>query len=132
MAASDLQKRPMLGVDVFSPPSKGKVKVDPALIPLADHQSELLVRAFQKVLQNLGERARVFEITVDPVSVVERMRLVVDAIESAGCIVTFSDLIEDSPDLISVIGVFPSSIFDSSEILPMSVMFPSLSSTTNV
>lgn len=106
LAASDLQNRPMLGVDVFSAPSKGKVKVDPALIPLADHQSELLVRAFQKVLKNLGERAKVFEITVDPVSVVERMRLVVDAIESAAGPVHFSDLIKDSTDRVSVIGVF--------------------------
>lgn len=106
LAASDLQKRPVLGIDVFAPPAKGKVKMDAALIPLADHQSELLSRAFQRVLANLGERSQVFEITVDPVSVVERMRTVVDQIEAAGGNARFSDLIGESPNRIAVIGVF--------------------------
>lgn len=106
LAASDLQRRPVLGLDVFAPPSKGKVKMDAKLIPLADHQSELLTRAFQRVLANLGERSQVFEITVDPVSVVERMRGVIDSIESAGGRICFSELVGSNPERVSIIGIF--------------------------
>ena len=104
-AAATLESRPLLGSDVFAPPQKVS-KIDPALIPLADHVSELLVQAFQGVLTKLGERSNVFRITLDAVSVVERMRMVVDTIRAVGGRATFSDLIGTSPDRISAIGIF--------------------------
>ncbi len=104
-AAGDLGNRPTLGSEVFAAPSKG-TKIDPALIPLADHQSELLVQAFQAVLTKLGEKARVFSITVDSVSVVERMRLVVDSIRAVGGISTFSQILGEKADRGKAIGIF--------------------------
>jgi segregation and condensation protein A len=104
-AAGDLANRPMLGSDVFAAPAKGN-KIDPSLIPLADHQAELLVQAFHNVLTKLGEKARVFSITVDSVSVIERMRIVVDTIRSVGGVATFSKLLGDVRERAQAIGVF--------------------------
>jgi segregation and condensation protein A len=104
-AAEELGNRPLLGSEVFAPPSKG-VKIDPTLIPLADHQSELLVQAFQRVLQRLGEKARVFSITIDAVSVVERMRTVVDSVRALGGRATFSSLFKGAYDRATAIGIF--------------------------
>lgn len=104
-AAGDLASRPTLGSEVFAAPSKG-TKIDPALIPLADHQSELLVQAFQSVLTRLGEKARVFSITIDSVSVVERMRRVVDTIREKGGVSSFSALLGSVHDRGTAIGVF--------------------------
>lgn len=105
VAAGDLASRPTLGCEVFAAPSKG-TKIDPALIPLANHQSELLVRAFQQVLSRLGEKARVFSITIDSLSVVERMRIVVDTIRASGGTSTFSGLFAGSYDKTTAIGIF--------------------------
>lgn len=104
-AAGELASRPTLGSDVFAAPSKG-VKIDPRLIPLANHKSEALVQAFHKVLARLGEKARVFSITIDSVSVVERMRMVVDAIRARGGTTTFAGLFEGAYDRSSAIGMF--------------------------
>jgi segregation and condensation protein A len=104
-AAGDLAGRPCLGQDVFAPPVKGN-RVDPALIPLADHQSELLVQAFQKVLAKANERGRTFSITIDSMTVVERMRLVVDTLRGSGGCASFSALIGEAADRGSMIGVF--------------------------
>jgi segregation and condensation protein A len=104
-AAQDLGARPHLGLDVFAPPVKGN-KIDPKLIPLADHQSELLVKAFHAVLARMGEKASVFSITIDPVSVIERMRRVVDSLKSFGGSAKFSDLLVGVTDRASAIGVF--------------------------
>jgi segregation and condensation protein A len=104
-AAGALSARPTLGSEVFAAPSKGS-KIDPALIPLADHQSELLVQAFQQVLSRLGEKARVFSITIDSVSVVERMRMVVDTIRARGGVSTFRQLFSGAYDRTSAIGMF--------------------------
>jgi segregation and condensation protein A len=104
-AAGELAVRPTLGSEVFAAPSKG-TKIDPALIPLADHQSELLVRAFQQVLTRLGEKARVFSITIDSVSVVERMRMVVDTIRARGGVTRFSELFTGRYDRVAAIGMF--------------------------
>jgi segregation and condensation protein A len=105
LVAGELAGRPHLGHDVFAPPVKG-TKIDPSLIPLADHQSELLAQAFQKVLTKMEERGRTFSITIDSMSVVERMRIVVDVLRAAGGTASFAALIADAPDRGSAIGVF--------------------------
>lgn len=104
-AAADLAGRPCLGHDVFAAPVKGN-KIDPSLIPLADHQAELLVHAFQKVLTKMSERGRTLSITIDAMSVVERMRSVVDSLRSVGGEASFSALLQSVPDRASAIGVF--------------------------
>lgn len=104
-AAANLGERPVLGHDVFAAPVKAK-KIDPALIPIADHQSELLVQAFHAVLSRLGEKSRVYSITIDTVSVVERMRTVVDSLKVRGGVGTFTDLLSNVTDRASAIGVF--------------------------
>ncbi len=104
-AAGELAGRPTLGSEVFAAPAKG-TKIDPALIPLADHQSELLVQALQRVLARLGAKARVFSITIDSVSVVERMRMVVDTIRAAGGVSTFRGLFTGHYERSQAIGMF--------------------------
>jgi segregation and condensation protein A len=104
-AAADLEGRPLLGSEVFAPPTKVS-KIDPALIPLADHASELLVQAFQSVLTKLGERSNVFRISIDSISIVERMRIVVDKLHSVGGRATFSVLVGPNVDRMSAIGTF--------------------------
>lgn len=104
-AAGVLSARPTLGNDVFAPPAKG-MKLDPSLVPLADHSSDLLARAFQSVLSRLGERAAVYSITIDSVSVVERMRTVVDSLKEQGGRGTFITLLGENPDRGRMIGVF--------------------------
>ncbi|MCX6115516.1 MAG: segregation/condensation protein A [Proteobacteria bacterium] len=103
--ASDLAARPALGHDVFAAPVKA-TKIDPALIPLADHQSELLVQALQKVLTRLGEKAAVFAVTIDSISVIDRMRMVVDSIKVMGGRTTFWQIIGGVEDRSTAIGVF--------------------------
>ena len=105
LAAVQIGERPALGHDVFAAPVKG-TKIDPALIPLADHESELLVRAFQKVLARLDEKSSVFSITIDSMSVVERMRVVVDSLKSFGGVSTFTQLLGQVHDRGTAIGVF--------------------------
>jgi segregation and condensation protein A len=104
-AAGVLSARPTLGSEVFAPPAKS-MKLDPSLVPLADHSSELLARAFQSVLSRLGERAAVYSITIDTVSVVDRMRSVVDSLKECGGQGTFVTLVGANPDRGSVIGIF--------------------------
>jgi len=104
-AAANLSSRPVLGHDVFSAPVKAK-KIDPALIPIANHESELLVRAFHSVLSRMGEKAATMSISIDPVTVVERMRTVVDTLTSRGGGGTFLELLGESYDRPKVIGVF--------------------------
>ncbi len=105
LAAGDIGSRPALGHDVFSAPVKA-AKIDPALIPLAGHESELLARAFQKVLARLGEKSAVFSITIDSMSVVERMRRVVDSLRSTGGTASFISLLGQAADRGTAIGVF--------------------------
>ena len=91
-AATVLRGCPVLGYDVFAAPSRGS-KIDPAAVPLADHESHLLAQAFQEVLKRLGERSAVLSITLDTVSVVERMRRVTDQLHKQGGSLTFSSLL---------------------------------------
>jgi segregation and condensation protein A len=104
-AAGDLGSRPVLGQDVFAPPVKSK-KIDPALIPIADHQADLLVRAFHSVMSRLGERSATYSIRIDTVSVVERMRIVVDSLKTLGGAGTFAALLGENADRMTAIGVF--------------------------
>lgn len=105
LAAGEIGARPALGHDVFSAPVKA-TKIDPALIPLASHESEILSRAFQKVLQRLGEKTSVFSITIDSISVVERMRRVVDSLKLQGGVSTFSSMLGEVRDRSTAIGIF--------------------------
>ena len=105
LAASDIGSRPALGHDVFAAPVKA-AKIDPLLIPLASHESELLARAFQKVLQKLGEKSSVFSITIDSVSVMDRMRMVIDSLKFAGGATSFSGVLGGTRDRGVAIGIF--------------------------
>jgi segregation and condensation protein A len=104
-AAAMLSGRPTLGHDVFASPPKVS-KIDPALIPLADHSTELLAVAFQEVLKKLGERNQTFKLTLDTVSIVDRMRSVVDTLRFAGGGTTFQALLATVEDRISAVGTF--------------------------
>jgi segregation and condensation protein A len=104
-AAAMLGERPTLGHDVFASPPKVS-KIDPALIPLADHSSELLTTAFQEVLKKLGERSATYTLTLDTVSIVDRMRAVVDTLRETGGTTTFQRILANVTDKISAVGTF--------------------------
>jgi len=104
-AAGSLQHRPMLGHDVFGSPERG-VKIDSRLVPLANHEANILMVAFQNVLRRAGERSVVLSITADPVSTVERMRTVVDRLQQTQGRSTFTQLLSDATDRFSAIGIF--------------------------
>jgi segregation and condensation protein A len=104
-AAAMLGERPTLGHDVFASPPKVS-KIDPALIPLADHPSELLTTAFQEVLKKLKERGATYTLTLDTVSIVDRMRSVVDTLRNNGGTTTFQRILENVTDRISAVGTF--------------------------
>jgi segregation and condensation protein A len=100
-----LSERPTLGHEVFSSPPKIS-KIDPALIPLADHTTELLATAFQEVLKKLGERNATLRLSLDTVSIVDRMRGVIDILRHVGGTTTFTYLLSSAQDKISAVGTF--------------------------
>ena len=64
------------------------------------------MQALQKVLTRLGEKAAVFAVTIDSISVIDRMRMVVDSIKGMGGRTTFWQIIGGVEDRSTAIGVF--------------------------
>jgi len=92
-SAGKLANRDLLGVDVFSAPPSLE-KVPPDQVEYAPHDPFLLGKAFRKLLQKVKDDPSVV-ITLDTVSIVERMmRILAQLKESQGRAV-FYDLIPD-------------------------------------
>jgi segregation and condensation protein A len=89
-AAGELERRPLLGREVFAPPGA-------ELEPPAEGEREIevgivaLLEALRRVLRQARAGDAIHEVVSDPVTVRERMVVVVDALERADA-VEFADL----------------------------------------
>lgn len=90
--ASLLAERKLLGVDVFAPPeSCGGVEAPP--VQFVDHSPILLGKAFRRLIERLPQEGPGFTISMDSVSIVERMMFVLDALKARGGSVNFTELV---------------------------------------
>ena len=94
----------LLGVDVFAPPSCLK-HVTGAKEKFIDHDPMLLGRAFRKLLSQVGQEAK-FYISVDPVSIMERMMTVIETLKTNQGRVAFYKLVPDLTSRNSIVGTF--------------------------
>ena len=105
-AAASFRDWPKLGSEVFA--SASSLDKIPAIEgPLANHSVVLLQRAFDRVLKRLRESNSKIEISFDPISIVERMRVVLDKLEHCvGQKLAFGRLVEDVLSKSSIVGTF--------------------------
>lgn len=103
--ARHLATRHLLGVDVFAPPGVVFPGEEPEML-LKDHDAMLLGKAFHKLLQKSGAPVALMTISVDSVSIVERMIGVLDLLKSTGKAIDFERLIPDSTNRGTVISTF--------------------------
>lgn len=102
--AFKLSCRKILGVDVFSTSSSlGGVEAFPT--PLKAHDPFLLGKAFKKMLEKLPAEV-LYTISVDTVTIVERMVKVVEILKASSEPVRFENLIVDKSSRASIIGSF--------------------------
>ena len=103
--AMQLSERDLLGLDVFENLAIfDGIKPSPA--ELKNHEPMLLAKAFKKLLEKNKGTAPLFTITVDSVSIVDRMMGILDMLNSAKSAVSFERLIADRTDRGSVISGF--------------------------
>ena len=104
-AALELGRRSMLGVDVFEGPSLLRY-VDARPREYCRHDPVLLGKAFSRLLQKASERGVSITISVDSVSIVERMMKVLKLLEESNGPVVFYALVPDVTSRASVISTF--------------------------
>ena len=93
-----------LGIDVF--PNLALLKeIDPVDPGYAEHDPFLLGRAFRKLLANAGPGSSL-QIAYDPVSIVERMMGVMNALRAEGGTMQFHRLVPDLTNRASIISTF--------------------------
>lgn len=100
-----LGARELLGVDVFSPPP-GPVGIEPLPVRYRDHDPMLLGMAFRRLLDRVGSEQPGLIISVDSVSIVERMVGVLDTLRARGGSAPFEELIPDRTSRASMISSF--------------------------
>lgn len=102
--AFKLSCRKILGYDVFQAPSSlGGYDAFPA--PLKEHDPFLLGKAFRKLLEKLPQEL-LFTISVDSVTIVERMMKIVEILKTTSSPMKFDDLVTDRTSRGSIIGAF--------------------------
>jgi segregation and condensation protein A len=102
--ASYLGNREMLGVDVFSPPSSID-EIEPPPFQFKDHDPMLLGRAFRKLLSQAKDPV-LMTITVDSVSIVERMMTIIDTLKAHSGRLPFQRVIPDLNSRASIVSSF--------------------------
>lgn len=102
-SALKLSRTPQFGIDVFcaAPPASAVVSE----VVLKDHHPLLLGKALKKLLQKRGESARTLVITMEFVSLGERMVKVLELLKP-GKVVLFDDIFNDSHTLPNIITSF--------------------------
>jgi segregation and condensation protein A len=103
--AMKLSERDILGLDVF----ENKVLFDgitPLPAELKNHEPLLLAKAFKKVLEKNKLQGPLFTITVDSVSIVDRMMSIVDMLSTIKEPISFERLVTDKSNRASVISGF--------------------------
>lgn len=103
--AMKLSDRDLLGLDVFENVSILKTVPTPGA-KYKDHDPLLLARAFKKLLSQTKDSGPLFSITVDSVSILERMMTILDRLGKAEGPLSFVRLIEDPTERGSVISGF--------------------------
>ena len=102
--AGHLGRNPMLGIDVFAAPSSLS-QFEDGEIKFVEHDPMLLGRAFKKLLEQSGQ-ASLLTISVDSVSIVERMMKILDILKLNPAGVVFYKLIPDITSRGSIISSF--------------------------
>lgn len=101
-----LEECGQLGIDVFAPPS-GLKSVQGPPPSYKDHDPLLLCQAFQGVLKGAGDGDEYhYTVTLEAVSIVDRMMAVLDLLRSADKPVVFYRLIPDITSKGAIIGTF--------------------------
>ncbi len=90
--ARHLSSRPVLGMDVFNSAATVFPGEEPEMI-LKNHDVMLLGKALLKILQKGDAPAALMTISVDSVSIVERMVEVIDTLKLASSAVSFKNLV---------------------------------------
>lgn len=104
-SAQDLSYRDYLGLDVFAPASRLD-EIEAPQETFADHDAILLCQAFKKMLDRVGADKVMLNISVDSVTIVERMMKIIDTLKSTGGKKSFQDLIPDINNRASIITTF--------------------------
>lgn len=100
--ATELGARALLWVDVF--PSVGFTLPEPEKnAPLKNHDPMTLGLAFKRLLERAKGRRASFLITVDSLSIADRMMMILNKIDSVGGEISFSALFSDDMANISVL-----------------------------
>lgn len=103
-SAGYLERLTYLGIDVFQPPP-ALARVPSPASKFVDHDPMLLGKAFRALLEKAGKQD-LYTITLDSVSIIERMMAVMETLEKSGTAVPFYKLIPDLTSKASVIGTF--------------------------
>lgn len=104
-AALTLGRRDILGIDVFEGPSLLH-HVEAAPQALSQQDPVLLGKAFAHLLQKASERGIVLTITIDSVSIVERMMGVLKRLEEHDGPIVFYALVPDITSRSSIVSTF--------------------------
>lgn len=105
-SARHLGTRSQLGIDVFNSPSSLK-DIEPPPVKYVEHDPILLGKAFRKLLaQADSQQALMMTISVDTVTIVERMMGIIQTLKSSGGKADFRKLIPDVTDRSSIISCF--------------------------
>lgn len=103
--ARALGSRPMLGIDVFAGPSLiDEVEAPP--VQYRPHDAVLLGRAFRKLIEKASKADPNFVVTIEHISIVERMRIVLDALSAAGGRLAFEKLVPQPHSRHSLVASF--------------------------
>jgi segregation and condensation protein A len=103
--ARALEARDLLGFDVF-PASASLDEIEPPPVKYKPHDAILLGKAFKKIIERLEREKPGFSITIEHVSIVERMRSMLDMLEKNGGRLAFHDMFKDSATKGSVVASF--------------------------
>ena len=103
--ASHLARTPFLGVDVFAPLPTLAQHEDPD-VKFSDHDPLLLARAFRKLLERAGTDVNLITISVDSVTIVERMMTILDLLKSDARGLAFHKLVPDLTSRGAIISTF--------------------------
>ncbi len=104
-SADSLAKRDLLNITVFAPePSLSKVDDGPGT--LMQHNAALLAKAFRKILSKGDNTSLAYTVSFEKISIVERMRSVLEILEKEDKAVLFEKLIPDITNKGSLIASF--------------------------
>lgn len=104
LGAQELGRRDLLNIDVFQ--SLGMLDIDLGPAPLKPHDTILLARALQRLVSRSEQASKLLTITVDSVSITQRMMRVVDRLKSSpGQVIELESLMEEQ-SVPALVGTF--------------------------